>query len=664
MQQTSMKATGGREASRERRSMSVRGKTGLPPAIERSRGGESNAVITAPVKVPAIAAVPSPKLPPVASQPAVAPASTGGRPMTGREASFARRKILVQGKAGLQKLKTDAKPATSLVEPKAVAQHSESVKAAAGIMNPGRRAAQAMRSARARNGRGETAPAQPCGRVRNSQPLVYPHKVVDSKTYAGGKVTGVRIGRGTNMTGDEPGAVMPVTGTQYIGTESGYAPRVGGVKVGAARTETGLVVTGTQVRSKIKITGDESNPAIRISGEADQEIADDLLSRDEQGAYSSMQFERQNNPHGHTVFGTNLGRSIRSVGSRERKAENVTEFSNTGLPISGTAVGTSLRVTGDETGSCRTITGNQYLKPASGQASCTSPASRTTADPRSAMGMNGRPDPVSGAKVAISDSWTRQRITGVDVEHNNSVTGDEPGVCASITGTAYVGPGQYEAYCDSNDVENAVQRTAPGLSAGNCVTGDTPLNVNHVTGTQRGAEHGITGTPYFRQDVEKDMNADVINEINSRFSVHSPQREAHLQSDVSTVNAPSAESRITGSFASGGSKITGNQEFHFNPRARVERSDDRSRITGEGRMEGPAITGSAWSNNQNVTGTEGYIAAERNPSERAGRPHGFANATAFKDKGKNEPVRQLVTGMFGMTDGTAAKVTLSGGARG
>lgn len=34
-----------------------------------------------------------------------------------------------------------------------------------------------------------------------------------------------------------------------------------------------------------------------------------------------MQFQRQNNPHGHTVFGTNLGRSIKSAGSRNRDTE-------------------------------------------------------------------------------------------------------------------------------------------------------------------------------------------------------------------------------------------------------------------------------------------------------------------------------------------------------
>ncbi|RJQ46740.1 MAG: hypothetical protein C4528_06685, partial [Gammaproteobacteria bacterium] len=193
------------------------------------------------------------------------------------------------------------------------------------MSSSGRQIAQALRGSRARNGRGNAVAVRPSGRVRNPVPAVYPPKVADTETYAGGKVTGIRIGRGANVTGDEPGADMQVTGSQYIGKETGFNPREGGVKVGAARTSGGLMVTGTQVRSKVMITGDESNSSIRITGEADQEIADDLLNRREQGAYTSMQFQRQNNPHGHTVFGANLGRSIKTIGSRERTRERVSE---------------------------------------------------------------------------------------------------------------------------------------------------------------------------------------------------------------------------------------------------------------------------------------------------------------------------------------------------
>ncbi len=514
----------------------------------------------------------------------------------------------------------------------------------------------------ARGGRDNAPAARPSERPRNPAPIKYPPKVADTKTYSGQRVSGVRIGHGANVTGDEPGAMLPVTGTQYLGIEGGFNPRATGVKVGAARTAAGQVVSGTQVRSQVMITGDESNPALRITGEADQTLADDLIKRREPGVPVASQFERRYDPHGHSVFGAKLGRSIKSIGSRERNRERVSEQTDGGLPISGVAVGRSPRVTGDEPGSCRTITGDQYLMPAQRQPLCdvpgAKPAPRMGAD--NAMG-GARPDPVTGEKVTVSESWSRQRITGVEVEHNPRVTGDEPGVCAPITGTPYVGPGQYQAYCETGATQDATRRVAPGLAVGNRVTGNTPINVGHVTGTQRGGERALTGTPYYRADVEDAMQGNVIERISSRFSVRSPQREAQRHADAAAVKAPSAESRMTGSFTAGVGKITGNQEFHFSPRGSEVAAG--TRVTGEGKVEGPAITGYAWGAHPRVTGTEGYIAAERNPSQRAGKPHGFASARSFAERALGEVPPSKITGSSGNTV-SGVTITLSGGARG
>ncbi len=653
---TTMQATGGRAASRERRTQLVQGKIALPAAASRTRTGARE---TANVASPGVAqTTPAAPLPAVQSAPA--PVTTpNGSALAGRDASRTRRAGLVQGKHGItQTLATSAPASVS----------AEAAPAVPVMSGSGRQTAQALRGSRARNGRGDAVAVRPSGRVRAPAPIQYPPKVADTETYAGKKVTGVRIGRGVNMTGDEAGVNVQVTGSQYIGKETGFNPREGGVKVGAARTAAGLAVTGTQVRSKIMITGDESNSGIRITGEADQEIADDLLTRREQGAYTSMQFQRQNNPHGHTVFGVNLGRSIKSIGSRDRERERATEQTDGGLPISGTAVGRSVRVTGDESGSCRSITGDQYLMPGNQQPLCAASGGKSVARAGSAMGMPGnngaRPDPVTGEKVVVSETWTRQRITGVDVEYNANVSGDEYGVCAPVTGTPYAGPGQYEAFCETGAAVTAAQRVAPGLSAGNRVSGNTARNVEHVTGTQRGAERQLTGTSYYREEAEATMKGDAISYLNSRFSIRTPQREAQLQTDAKAAEAPSAESRISGTFAAGQGKITGNQEFHFSPRGRAERDDSKSRITGEGRAEGPAITGGAWGKQRNVTGTEGYIAAERNPSERTGKSHAFANASLFKGKGNHEAPTQHVTGMVGWSALSAARVTLSGGAQG
>jgi len=651
---TAMQATGGREASRERRERLVQGKTALPPARERSRVGDERApqsVAPAPVVVDA-APVSKP-------EPAPAPSGPSATALTGVEASRARRAALVQGKGALlQQTKSNNNVIASA--------QTAAVPAVSSLAANSRNIAQAMRAARAQNGRGDAAPTRPSGRVRNTQPIEYPAKVAATETYAGKKVTGVRIGRGMNVTGDERGAAVQITGSQYIGKETGFNPREGGVKVGAQRTAAGLIVTGTQVRSKIQITGDESNAGIRITGEADQEIGDDALNRRESGAYVSMQFQRQHNPHGQSVFGTNLGRSAKAIGSRSREMERAIEQTNSGLPISGTAVGRSERVTGDEEGACHTITGDQYLMPASKQAACENKdMSRARGGVSMGMngGMNGRLDPVTGEKVAVSESWSRNRITGVDVEHNTNVTGDEYGVCSPITGTPYVGPSQYEAFCETGDVSDAARVATPGLTAGNRVTGDTPRNDKFVTGTQRGGERAITGTPYYRADVERGMNTNTIEQVNKSFSVRSPQRDSQLRAGTAAVEAPSAESRITGTFSAGQGKITGNQEFNFVPRIRPEQAA-RTGVTGEGRVQGTTITGSAWIETRTVTGTEGYIASERNPSERAGQQQAFAGSRTFKGKGRHDESRKNVTGIVGWSEKSGSRITLSGGAKG
>ncbi|MHB8744429.1 MAG: CsoS2 family carboxysome shell protein [Sulfuricaulis sp.] len=662
MQQSTneMKATAGRAASMERRARLGQGKAALPSAHERSRTagpGDTSQPTAAPVVV-----TPRATAPKAIAAPAPTPVSASydapqRSTLVGREASIARRIALGQGKAAVQQMQSATTTYSSASEP------SMAAPSVSGFAADGRRVSQAMRAARTQ-GRGNAEPLRPSGRVREPKPIKYPLKVADTTTYAGQKVTGVRIGRGKSMTGDESGANMPVSGTQYIGTETGYAPRGGGVKVGAARTIAGLTVTGTQVRSGVMITGDESNASLRITGTADQELADDLIQHEAAGA-SGAQFKRMHDPHGMSVFGGNLGRSAKSVGSRERSRERAIEQSNDGLPITGTAVGRSSLVTGDEPGACRILTGSQYLKPANRQALCeTDRGSRGNARGAASMGMNGRTDPVTGEKVSLSETWGRQRISGVAVEHNTKVTGAEFGVCTSITGTPYVGPGEFETYCTPEDAAAVAQRVAPGMNTGTRITGNITANLDQVTGTQRGGDRSITGTAYYRQDVDVGITDNPVEHINSRFSVRSPQRDAQLREDRSVIEAPTAHSRITGTFSAGVGKITGNQEFSFTPRSQAARGGDTSRITGEGRMEGPAITGGAWGLKKNVTGTEGHIAAERNPSHRAGESHAFANAYLFKGKGNYTQTTERVTGSNGWASKNASRVTLSGGAQG
>ena len=245
--------------------------------------------------------------------------------------------------------------------------------------------------------------------------------------------------------------------------------------------------------------------------------------------------------------------------------------------------------------------------------------------------------------------------------HAPAAPAPAPAVTANAAGRAPVA----SAYQRITGTRFSSDEQTSAAGAGSHVTGDTPRNVSRVTGTQRGAERSITGTSYYCANAGGEMGSNhTIEHVANAFSVRSPQLDAQLRVDASAARLPSAAGRITGTFARGEGKITGCQEFHFSPRPKSEGGGARGQVTGEGRMEGRKITGGAWDIQQNVTGTEDHIAAERNPSERAGQPHGFAGSSAFKGKGNHAAPTQHVTGMVGWSSKAAARVTLSGGSQG
>ena len=325
-------------------------------------------------------------------------------------------------------------------------------------------------------------------------------------------------------------------------------------------------------------------------------------------------------------------------------------MTETGLPITGSALGRSVRMTGDEDGACRHVTGTQYLAPARRQTECgftgggTAPAEHIGAD---------RPDPVTGAKVAVAKSRGGQRITGMDVEHDARVTGDAPGSCALLTGSQYQGRTTVERWCDPGVAQDATAASVKGSS------------LRHD-----GAARDITGTPYDRAEPAAAVPAaDRVAHIDQRFSIISPQRVAHLRAGAADPQAADPGGRITGSFAVGGGKITGNLEFLGKPRGNDPASrpahlrvSGEGRVGGEGRAEG-RVTGHSWADNRHVTGTEGRFASGRNPTERSGEKLAFAGAMTFKGPQRQQEPNQLVTGMFGSFSKTNARVTLSGGAQ-
>ena len=222
-------------------------------------------------------------------------------------------------------------------------------------------------------------------------------------------------------------------------------------------------------------------------------------------------------------------------------------------------------------------------------------------------------------------------------------------------------------WCEPDEREPATQRLDPRPD-GVAVTGDLPMTSEKVTGTERGEFKNVTGTPYYRDLRPVEPAADDGTRWQA-FSVPVALarrwvgRESETDNSLPASNVPG---RITGSFAIGDGMVTGNHEFLFRPR--LNGNGKPPAVTGEGRIEGREITGSpaAWKSDDRVTGTEGYIAAGRNPTEAGGGSNGWAGTRRFallatpgapQDDSK-------VTGRVGGSQKAAARVTVSGGARG
>jgi hypothetical protein len=587
---------------------------------------------------------------------------------SGREAALARRRALSAGKSALPPASERTRAgfrearlsdAGASPAPAPVQAASPAISAGPSSTLSGRQASVARRRMLAGGKAAMLAPPAPEAAVAPMQVITQDNapRVVTSAAQRGLRGTGARFG-GRQVTGGERGTQLPVSGTSYIAADTTAAPSGSVPKVGQARTERGLVVSGTLVRSAVRITGDERGDQSRITGKVDPLPSDDLTARPSGGASSAAQFQRQANPHGAGAFAANLGRSAGQVGSRQRGNAPAIEVTEAGAVITGSAVGRSGRVTGDLTGACRPVSGSQYLTPARREAACGGVGGGTA--PAAQLG-TARPDPVTGSKVAVSATWGGQRVTGIDVEHHKRVTGDLPGNCAPLTGSQYQGPATIDGYCGPDAAKTATARRmqARGRLA---LTGDIPAPSASVSGLDRGVGRDITGTAYTRTDQPAAPPADPVTALDAQFSIRSPQRAAQLRQARPEAGDSSP---ITGSFAVGGGKVTGNVEFNARPRAKASNDSKPAhlKVSGEGSSKGPAISGDSWTEQSRVTGTDGAFAANRNPTERGPKAKAFAGTTVFKAQAHHEQPKPLVTGMAGYFSASGARVTLSGGAQ-
>lgn len=530
-------------------------------------------------------------------------------------------------------------------------------------------------------------------------------KVEIGSTLRGTVVTGTAVGATAKLTGSDAGACQVVTGTEYAGTEEyrelcGATPVPGAAKVGVGLTRRGQRITGTEVGRSEKVTGDEHGSCTLVTGV-------DYLGADRVEQFCGVvppppgaETTPARTDRGQLVTGTEVGRSPKVTGDEAGSCQKLTgtQYSSVtrpesicrtgvvakvgvtattrGTTVTGTAVGHSPKVTGDYYGACAPITGTEYVGLEQYQACNRAPVA-------------------SPAKVGVMTTWRGQQVSGTAVEHNPKVTGDEFGACQPVTGDQYVGPDQYGGYCDATEASAAQARLAADRRSPVVPSGTRAEGGDRVTGSSRGARITISGTPYASD------SGDGRPAGRGRLSgpASAPQDDPDAEpadyrgsasADASRLAPPGADrsvARITGTVYGGGQRITGpvgraeglvsgTPEFRYRqdappPVPTVARAssdgrepgDDhpRSLVTGEGRVHGFVITGSAWRQNGSVTGTEGAF-ARRNPTLRGDPPAAPTGGREQPGPRPEVPVSR-VTGSSGSSE-KGPLVTYSGGARG
>ncbi|WP_242475536.1 CsoS2 family carboxysome shell protein [Thiohalocapsa halophila] len=598
-----------------------------------------------------------------------------------------------------------------------------------------RELAQKVRAQRSANGGAGERKSPPVGRIHPNKRKAQqgasqgatdqPWKVAVTETGLGQFVTGTKVGRSWRTTGDEPSTCRNVTGTEYMGADifrefcqtdpAGHVP-----KVHESPTGHGQRVTGNEVGRSPRVTGDEPGTCKNVTGTEYLSPTQYEAFCDTRPAPGPVKLGTDKTYGGEPVSGNKVGRSAKVTGD-ELGAEikptgtQYTAPSDIGTDIAppkvsqsttlsggnvtGTRVSRSSKVTGDEPGSCRVVTGDQYVDLSQYQA----------------CAVEAQPEP---PKVGRSATNKGKFVSGTQTGRSGRVTGDEPGTCKAITGTPYAGLEQAADYCEPPQQKEIQQRTRPlAMTPGPAMTGIQPGISSAkaggrsfgggMTGAGKGACEPLTGTPY----VGKDQWAEACGGNGAQpdapdfpqsidgggpaqqpawqgFSVASPAQEAATaKARQGGVTGTSYESNqhITGPFGMATGKITGTEQARFdakrprpdlttpeptptgNPGGAAESAESEAtaapapRITGEGQSAGLKITGDDWDRGERITGTEGTSARRRNPT----RP-GPMSAMPATERKRNEEAAvptSRVTGAAGSTD-RGALITYSGGARG
>ena len=202
-----------------------------------------------------------------------------------------------------------------------------------------------------------------------------------------------------------------------------------------------------------------------------------------------------------------------------------------GSTVTGNQVERTARVTGNEPGTCRTVTGTEYVGAEQFGEFC-----------------GTLPEPAP-AKVGTTSTSRGRRVTGTEVGRSTRVTGDETGTCKRVTGTEYLAAEQAGEFCGTAP-EPRPEKAVMGMTAArNAVSGSDLARTVAVTGGESGAQRSITGTAYADAGVTRNGEGNAPKKVETRrtsagatVSGTLPGRSSKLSGDE-----PGTCARVTGS---------------------------------------------------------------------------------------------------------------------
>ncbi len=174
------------------------------------------------------------------------------------------------------------------------------------------------------------------------------------------------------------------------------------------------------------------------------------------------------------------GRRRKSRATPEASLKVGVSETSRGQSVTGTMVGRSVRMTGDEPSTCRAVTGTEYMGADIFRQFCQTDPSKSV------------------RKVAITKTGGNNSVTGTEVGRSKRVTGDEPGTCHRVTGNQYVGAENAEKFCGTKPEPVPAKVTLAQTAKGRPVTGNNVGRSAKVTGDEPGSSRALTGTQYMQ----------------------------------------------------------------------------------------------------------------------------------------------------------------------